>query len=163
MKLSLTVEADAVNVQALNMGQIAVDIDGIELANLIDVVCDNGYSLRIADTPGKLVVEDPLPTIARVNGIQCSTAHITEADNTLLFTLSHQNKDFGDSEWILYTGSGYLLHLGAWSFPVLRLKRLGLSKSCRRLVVTLMRRYAIGIVHFDACGEVLPGFATFDW
>ncbi|MEG4684769.1 DUF5983 family protein [Enterobacter cloacae] len=163
MKLSLTVEADSINVLALNMGRIAVDIDGIELASLIDVVCDNSYSLRIADTPGKLVVEDPLPTIARVNGIQCSTAHITEADNTLLFTLSHQNEDFGDSEWILYTGSGYLLHLGAWSFPVLRLKRLGLSKSCRRLVVTLMRRYAIGIVHFDACGEVLPGFTTFDW
>ncbi|MCU6244123.1 DUF5983 family protein [Enterobacter asburiae] len=163
MKLSLTVEADSINVLALNMGRIAVDIDGIELTSLIDVVCDNGYSLRIADTPGKRVVEDPLPTIARVNGIQCSTAHITEADNTLLFTLSHQNEDFGDSEWILYTGSGYLLHLGAWSFPVLRLKRLGLSKSCRRLVVTLMRRYAIGIVQFDACGEVLPGFTTFDW
>lgn len=163
MKLSLTVEADSINVLALNMGRIAVDIDGIELASLIDVACDNGYSLRIADTPGKLVVEDPLPTIARVNGIQCSTAHITEADNTLLFTLSHQNEDFGDSEWILYTGSGYLLHLEAWSFPVLRLKRLGLSKSCRRLVVTLMRRYTIGIVHFDACGEVLPGFTTFDW
>ena len=163
MKLSLTVEADSINVLALNMGRIAVNIDGIELASLIDVVCDNGYSLRIADTPGKLVVEDPLPTIARVNGIQCSTAHIPEADNTLLFTLSHQTAAFGDSEWILSTGSGYLLHLGAWSFPVLRLKRLGLSKSCRRLVVTLMRRYAIGIVHFDACGEVLPGFTTFDW
>lgn len=66
--------------------------------------------------PGKLVVEDPLPTIARVNGIQCSTAHITVADNTLLFTLSHQNGDFGDSEWILYTGSGYLLHQGRGHF-----------------------------------------------
>ena len=163
MKLSLTVEADSINVLALNISRIAVNIDGIELASLIDVVCDNGYSLRIADTPGKLVVEDPLPTIARVNGIQCSTAHITEADNTLLFTLSHQNEDFGDSEWILYTGSGYLLNLGAWSFPVLRLKRLGLSKACRRLVVALMRRYSVSIVHLDACGEVLPGFATFDW
>jgi hypothetical protein len=58
---------------------------------------------------------------------------------------------------------GYLLCLGAWSFPVLRLKRLGLSKACRRLVVTLIRRYAAGIVHLDAFGEVLPGFATFDW
>lgn len=163
MKLSLTVEADAINVLALNMGRIAVDIDGIELANLIDVVCDNGYTLRIADTPGKLVVEDPLPPLARVNGIQCSTAHITEADNRLLFALSHQYEDFGESEWIMYTGSGYLLRLDAWSFPVLRLKRLGLSKACRRLVVTLMRRYSIGIVHLDACGEVLPGFATFDW
>ncbi|WP_371973037.1 DUF5983 family protein [Lelliottia nimipressuralis] len=163
MKLSLTVEADAINVLALNMGRIAVDIDGIELADLINVVNQNGYSLRIADAPGKLIVEDTLPGVTRINGIQCSTAHITEADNTLLFTLSHQHEDFGDCEWILYTGSGYLLYLGAWSFPVLRLKRLGLSKTCRRLVVTLIRRYAAGIVHLDAFGEVLPGFATFDW
>lgn len=163
MKLSLMVEADTVNIQALNMGQIAVDIDGIELAHLIDVVNQNGYSLRVADEPGKLIVEDPLPPVARLNGIQCSTVHITEADNTLLFTLSHQNEDFGDSEWISYTGSGYLLRLDAWSFPVLRLKRLGLSKACRRLIVTLMRRYAAGIVHLDAFGEILPGFATFDW
>jgi hypothetical protein len=84
MKLSLTVEADTINVLALNMGRIAVDIDGIELAALIDVVCDNGYSLRVADEPGKLVVEDPLPPVARINGIQCSTAHITRQDNTIL-------------------------------------------------------------------------------
>ncbi|EKN5095006.1 hypothetical protein AAY84_13655 [Serratia marcescens] len=163
MKLSLTVETDTVNILALNMGRIAVDIDGIELAELIDVANQNGYSLRVADAPGKLIVEDPLPAVTRVNGIQCSTAHITEADNTLLFTLSHQHEDFGDCEWILYTGSGYLLHLGAWSFPVLRLKRLGLSKACRRLVVTLIRRYSAGIIHLDAFGEILPGFATFDW
>ena len=49
------------------------------------------------------------------------------------------------------------------AFPVLRLKRLGLSKACRRLVVTLIRRYAVGIVHLDAFGEVLPGFDIFDW
>ena len=163
MKLSMTVEADAVTMQALNMGRIAVDIDGIELADLIDVVCDNGYSLRVADEPGRLVVEDPLPSAARLNGIQCSTAHISEADNNLLFTLSHQHEDFGESEWITYNGSGYLLRLDAWSFPVLRLKHLVLSKACRRLVVTLMRHYSVGIVHLDAFGEVLPGFDIFDW
>ncbi|CCQ42341.1 DUF5983 family protein [Yersinia enterocolitica] len=163
MRLSLTVEADTINVLALNSGRIAVDIDGIELADLINVVCDNGYLLRVADEPGRLIVEDPLSPVARVNGIQCSTAHITEEDNALLFTLSHQYEDFGESEWISYTGSGYLLNLGAWSFPVLRLKRLGLSKACRRLVVTLIRRYSAGIIHLDAFGEVLPGFATFDW
>lgn len=163
MKLSLTVEADAIKVLALNMGRIAVDIDGIALADLINVVCDNGYSLRIADTPGKLVVEDPLPPAARLNGIQCSTAHITEDDNTLLFTLSHQHEDHGDSEWISYTGSGYLIYLDAWQYPVLRLKRRGLSKACRRLIVTLIRLHAIRIIHLDALGELLPGFATFDW
>lgn len=163
MKLSLTVEADAINVLALNAGRVAVDIDGIELATLIDVVCDNGYSLRVADSPGKLVVEDPLPPVARLNGIQCSTAHISEADNSLLYTLSHQHEDHGDSEWISYTGSGYLIYLDAWQYPVLQLKKRGLSKACRRLIVTLVHRYAIRIIHLDALGELLPGFATFDW
>ena len=65
MKPSLTVEADAINVLALNMGRIAIDIDGIELADLINVVCDNGYSLRVAGSPERLVVEDPLPPIAQ--------------------------------------------------------------------------------------------------
>ena len=47
MKLSLTVEADVVDTLALKMGRIAVDIDGIELANLIDVVCDNTDSVAL--------------------------------------------------------------------------------------------------------------------
>lgn len=51
MKLSLTAEADAINILALNMGRIIVDIDGIELNDIINAICDNGYSLRIADTP----------------------------------------------------------------------------------------------------------------
>ncbi|WP_369596571.1 DUF5983 family protein [Salmonella enterica] len=27
----------------------------------------------------------------------------------------------------------------------------------------MIRRYAAGILHLDAFGELLPGFATFDW
>ncbi len=49
MKLALTLEADSINVQALNMGRIVVDVDGVELAELINVVCDNGYTLRVVD------------------------------------------------------------------------------------------------------------------
>ncbi|MFK0531243.1 DUF5983 family protein, partial [Escherichia coli] len=49
MKLALTLEADSVNVQALNMGRIVVDVDGVNLAELINVVCDNGHSLRVFD------------------------------------------------------------------------------------------------------------------
>ncbi|MFW7226985.1 MULTISPECIES: DUF5983 family protein [unclassified Serratia (in: enterobacteria)] len=163
MKLSLTVKADSINVLALNMGRIAVDIDGIELADLINVVCDNGCTLQIADEPGKVIIESTLPPFTSLPGICCSTAHITAEDNSLLYSLSHQEQDFGESEWIHFSGSGYLLRLEAWSYPVLRLKRLGLSKACRRLVVTLMRRYAVGIIHLDAFGELLPDFAIFDW
>ncbi|MCW1830370.1 DUF5983 family protein, partial [Enterobacter asburiae] len=42
MKLSLTVEADTVNILALNMGRIVLDIDGIELSELIAAVNQNG-------------------------------------------------------------------------------------------------------------------------
>ena len=49
MKLALTLEADSVNVQALNMGRIVVDVDGVNLIELINKVADNGYSLRVVD------------------------------------------------------------------------------------------------------------------
>lgn len=163
MKLSLTVEADSINVLALNLGRISVDIDGIELTDLINVVCDNGGTLRIADDPGKATAGSPLFPLTTLPGICCSTAHITEEDNALLYALSHQTTDFGESEWIHFTGSGYLIRLAAWSYPVLRLKHLGLSKACRRLVMTLIRRYDVGIIHLEASGQLLPDFGTFDW
>ncbi|HHU7907774.1 TPA: DUF5983 family protein, partial [Escherichia coli] len=49
MNLSLTPEADGINVQAMNMGRIVVDVDGIELAELINKIAENGYSLRVVD------------------------------------------------------------------------------------------------------------------
>ncbi len=91
------------------------------------------------------------------------TAHITEKDNAWLYSLSHQTSDFGESEWIHFTGSGYLLRTDAWSYPVLRLKRLGLSKTFRRLVVTLIQRYGVSLIHLDASAECLPDLPTFDW
>ncbi|AXD50731.1 hypothetical protein AIS11_05180 [Salmonella enterica] len=168
MKISLNVEADSINVLALNMGKIAVEVDGVDIETLLNVVNDNvvndnGYKIRVADVPGPITVEDSLPAPARLTGIQCSTAHITDADNQLLYALSHQAEEYGDAEWVHYTGSGYLLRLDAWSFPVLRLKRLGLSKAARRLIITLIHRYSCSIIHFDAFGELLPEFDTFDW
>lgn len=163
MKLSLNVEADSINVLALNMGRIAVDIDGIELTELIDVVCGNGCLLRIADTPGKLVVETPLLPSVRLSGLCCSTAHITRQDNIILEQVSLQcNKD-SHNAWIHDTGYGYLLRLNARRYPVLELKRMGLSAACRRLVASLMQRYPVDILHLDAAGDLLPGFEAFGW
>ena len=162
MKLALTLEADSVNVQALNMGRIVVDVDGVNLAELINVVCDNGHSLRVVDA-SDLASTDRMPPFAALTGIRCSTAHITEKDNAWLYSLSHQTSDFGESEWIHFTGRGYLLRTDAWSYPVLRLKRLGLSKTFRRLVVTLIQRYGVSLIHLDASAGCLPDLPTFDW
>ena len=163
MKLSLTLEADSINVQVLNMGRIVVDIDGVNLAELINVVCDNGYSLRVVDESDRNSTNYTSPPFTALTGIRCSTAHITETDNAWLYSLSHQTSNVGESEWIHFTGSGYLLRTDAWSYPVLRLKRPGLSKTFRRLVVTLIRRYGVSLIHLDAGAECLPGFPTFDW
>ncbi|WP_419236295.1 DUF5983 family protein [Serratia fonticola] len=104
----------------------------------------------------------PAPPLLRF-GLQCSTAHITEDDNQRLYQLSHCQDDFSDGEWLHFSGTGYLLRLDAWSHPVLRLKRLGLSKACRRLVIILIKRHQLSYLHIDAQGDVLPDFTTFDW
>ncbi|EFL0694966.1 hypothetical protein VY416_004240 [Escherichia coli] len=162
MNLSLTLEADSLNVQALNMGRIVVDVDGIELAELINNVTENGYSVRVVEDSGQQSTCTP-PPLTILADIRCSTAHITETDNAWLYSLSHQSSNFGESEWIHFTGSGYLLRTDAWSYPVLRLKRLGLSRTFRRLVVTLTRRYGVSLIHLDASAECLPDLPTFDW
>ncbi|EMK8312702.1 hypothetical protein V9S08_004847 [Escherichia coli] len=162
MKLALTPEADSVNEQALNMGRIVVDVDGVNLTELINNVAENGYSLRVVDKSDQQSTSTP-PPLTTLTGIRCSTAHITETDNAWLYSLSHQTNDDGETEWIHFTGSGYLLRTDAWSYPVLRLKRLGLSRTFRRLVVTLTRRYGVSLIHLDAGAECLPGFPTFDW
>ncbi|EJH0657909.1 hypothetical protein NCI38_000680 [Escherichia coli] len=162
MNLSLTLEADSLNVQALNMGRIVVDVDGIELAELINNVTENGYSVRVVEDSGQQSTCTP-PPFTILAGIRCSTAHITETDNAWLYSLSHQSSNFGESEWIHFTGRGYLLRTDAWSYPVLRLKRLGLSKTFRRLVVTLIQRYGVSLIHLDASAECLPDLPTFNW
>ncbi|EPB3926514.1 DUF5983 family protein [Escherichia coli] len=55
MKISLN--TDSINVLALNMGKIAVDVDGIELTELIAAVNAQGLTLRIAEEPGEVIVE----------------------------------------------------------------------------------------------------------
>lgn len=130
---------------------------------IADTISNHDETLRIASEPGNIIVESALPAAIRLTGIQCSTAHITASDNALLYELSQQYQAYGDAEWCHFTGTGYLLRLSAWEYSVLRLKRMGLSKHCRRLIVTLMQLHGIDLLHLDAAGNVLPSFTTFDW
>lgn len=104
-----------------------------------------------------------LPADMLLIGVQCSTTHITDNDNAELYHASHQQEGYGSGEWIHFSGTGYLLRLNAWQYPVLRLKLLGMSKVSRRLIVALMQHHRIAFLHLDAAGDVLPGFTTFDW
>ncbi|RDO49041.1 hypothetical protein C4A74_03990 [Escherichia coli] len=99
MKLSLTLEADSVNVQALNMGRIVVDVDGIELAELINKVAENGYSLRVADerdateTPATSASPHQLPEDNAV--IQSVMPLTTETALDILIAWLQDNIDCG--------------------------------------------------------------------
>ncbi len=110
----MTLEADSVNVQALDMGHIVVDIDGVNITELINKAAENGYSLRVVDESDQQSTCTP-PPFTTLSGIRCSTAHITETDNAWLYSLLHQTSDFGESEWIHFTGTGYLLRSVVWS------------------------------------------------
>lgn len=45
----MILEVDSVNVQALDMGYIVVDIDGVNIIELINKVVENGYLFRVVD------------------------------------------------------------------------------------------------------------------
>lgn len=98
MKLALTLEADSINVQALNMGRIVVDVDGVTLAELINVVCDNGYSLRVVDESDRTSAERTPPSAA-LTGIRCSnreniTIHLDEHIQSVQGKESYEDEMF---------------------------------------------------------------------
>lgn len=81
--MTVSVKARAVSVLTLSTGQLAVDMEGVALADLVDAVNQSGGTLQIADKPGHIVTGTPLPPGASLPGICCSTAHITADDNRL--------------------------------------------------------------------------------
>lgn len=92
--------------------------------------------------------------------LECCISHITEADNALLADLSLAKFE---GEWIIDTGVGYLIRLEARRFPLLHLKRYGLSGALRWLIVRSMKQADISMIHFSQVGEELEGFPTFGW
>lgn len=56
-----------------------------------------------------------------------------------------------------------MIRLDAVRFPVLKLKREGLSGAARWVIYQGMKKANISMVHFSAVGDNLDGFPTFDW
>jgi hypothetical protein len=57
VKIGLNLSADSISVLALNMGKIAVEVDGIDIAELMDAVNAHGLTLRIAEEHAEVIVE----------------------------------------------------------------------------------------------------------
>ncbi|MDO6406467.1 DUF5983 family protein [Pantoea phytobeneficialis] len=101
-----------------------------------------------------------LPDWSVLTCLECSTAHITREDNDILCYLSEV---YGDNEWILATGFGYLIRLDAVSFPILRLKSEGLSRQARKLIHTCHKKGRVSMIYFSSLGDELEFFETFTW
>lgn len=95
----------------------------------------------------------------KISGIVCSTAHLTKDDNEKLECLSSPI----DNDWVHYTEFGYLIQLNVYRRPSLALKKKGISKAVRKLIVTLMKREKINIIHFDSGADIIDEFEIFDW
>ena len=160
MKLALTLEADSINVQALNMGRIVVDVDGVNLAELINKVAKTVIHFVLLDESDQQ--STCTPPFATLTGIRCSTAHITETDNarctrchTRPVTSVNQNGfilPVADICYVPMRGHTRFCGLNAWG-----------CQNVPRLVVTLIRRYGVSLIHLDASAECLPGLPTFNW
>ncbi|WP_411706165.1 DUF5983 family protein [Edaphovirga cremea] len=98
----------------------------------------------------------------RISGVVCSTAHLTADDNERLGWLTDPDL-FKNNDWIYATGYGYIIQLNAYRCPSLALKEKGLSKTVRKLIVTLMKREKINIIHFDRDADIIDVFEVFDW
>ncbi|KJV25400.1 hypothetical protein VI01_23800 [Pantoea sp. SM3] len=90
-----------------------------------------------------------------------STAHLCAEDNALLDEIT--TREVGNGEWVHYIGGGYLLRLTACTSPVLRLKEAGLSKEARRVIASLIRSDALGILIFESGAPEVEGFTTYSW
>lgn len=92
--------------------------------------------------------------------MECRISHITLEDNYLLEELTQSENEW---PWILNTDVGYLLRLDAPSRPLLRLKRLGISRTTRALIYRAIQQADISMIHFSSVGDSVEGAPEFDW
>ncbi len=94
----------------------------------------------------------------KINGMTCSTAHITAGDGEILSQYVCEK-----FPWVFDTRYGYLLMLREYRYPVLKLKEMGISKPVRKLVFCMRKQHQIGMICFDPDADTLDGYDVFDW
>lgn len=78
--------------------------------------------------------------------IVCSMAHLEKQD---MFTLKDIASGGESIPWVFDATYGYILDIGSMHHPLLRMKQAGLSKSLRKFVYHMQRKYNAKYIHFD--------------
>lgn len=90
----------------------------------------------------------------------CSTAHFEKQDS---FTLKDIASGGESIPWVFDTTYGYILDIGGMAYPLLIMKRAGLSKSLRRFVYRMQRKHDARYIHFDCDANAMEGEKIFNW
>lgn len=145
----------------IGMGEILAEKQGVPFRLLeVPVPGDDEWSWNdITDSLGwgKRIIA---PRMMLRPVMECRISHITLEDNYLLEELTQSENEW---PWILNTDVGYLLRLDAPTRPLLRLKRLGISRTTRALIYRAIKQADISMIHFSSVGDDVEGAPVFDW
>jgi hypothetical protein len=92
--------------------------------------------------------------------IFCSTAHMEKQDTFTLKDIASWGESY---PWVFDMTYGYILDIGGVSYPLLKMKRAGLSKSLRKFVFHMQIKHKANYIHFDCDANPVEGEETFDW
>lgn len=81
--------------------------------------------------------------------LKCSLEHITKKDNDLLAMLCQSECE---SEWIYESEFGYIIDVDAVRYPVLMLKKNGLSREARWLIQYAIKQANISMIYVTQWG-----------
>ena len=90
----------------------------------------------------------------------CSTAHFEKQDSFALKDIALGGESI---PWVFDTTYGYILDIGGITYPLLKMKQAGLSKSLRKFVYHMQRKHKARYIHFDCDADPVEGEDTFDW
>lgn len=92
--------------------------------------------------------------------IFCSTSHFEKQDS---FTLKDIASGAECVPWVFDTTYGCILDIAGIAYPLLKMKRAGLSKSLRRFVYHMQRKHEARYIHFDCDANPVEGEKVYVW
>lgn len=92
--------------------------------------------------------------------IFCSTVHLEKQDAFRMKDIASGGESI---PWVFDTTYGYILDIGGITYPLLKMKQAGLSKSLRKFVYHMQRKHKAMYIHFDCDADPEEGEETFDW
>lgn len=90
----------------------------------------------------------------------CSTTHMTKDD---ALQMEYISMDCQSTPWVYDAKYGFIVDLGTSLFPLLLMKKHGLSKPFRKFAYRMINKHGVKYIHLDCDASVIEGEVTFEW